>query len=53
MTCEAERVGETAHGFLWRVDMPITGPAGTVMVRAGRICEKGTDVPKLTTADVL
>lgn len=53
MTHEAEYLGETAHGFLWRVDMPITGPRGTATVRTGWIYEKGQDVPRLTTAYVL
>jgi hypothetical protein len=53
MTHEAEYVGEIAHGFLWRVDMLITGPRGTATVRTGWIYEKGQDVPRLTTAYVL
>ena len=43
----------TAHGLLWRVDMPITGPRGTATVRTGWIYEEGQDVPRLTTAYVL
>jgi hypothetical protein len=53
MTNEAEYLGETAHGLLWRVDLPITGPDGTAIVRTGWIYEKGKDVPRLTTAYVL
>jgi uncharacterized protein len=53
MQCEAEYLGETAHGLLWRVDLPITGPRGSATVRTGWIYEKGTDVPRLTTAYVL
>ena len=53
LTHEAEYVGETAHGFLWRVDLPITGPRGSATVRTGWIYEKGKDVPRLTTAYVL
>jgi hypothetical protein len=53
MTHEAEYLGQTAHGFLWRVDLPITGPKGTATVRTGWIYEKGQDVPRLTTAYVL
>jgi hypothetical protein len=53
MTHEAEYLGETAHGFLWRVDLPIAGPRGTAAVRTGWIYEKGKDVPRLTTAYVL
>lgn len=53
MSHEAEYAGETAHGFLWRVDLVIAGPAGTAPVRTGWIYEKGKDVPRLTTAYVL
>jgi hypothetical protein len=53
MAHEAEYVGVTAHGVLWRVDMPITGPRGTATVRTGWIYEQGQDVPRLTTAYVL
>jgi hypothetical protein len=53
MTHEAEYLGETAHGFLWRVDMPIAGPGDTATVRTGWIYEKGQDVPRLITAYVL
>ncbi|MGH6886374.1 MAG: DUF6883 domain-containing protein, partial [Geminicoccales bacterium] len=41
MLREAEYLGETAHGFLWRVDMVIVGPGGTATVRTGWIYEKG------------
>jgi uncharacterized protein DUF6883 len=50
---EAEYVSETAHGFLWRVDLPITGPRGTATVRTGWIYENGENVPRLTMAYVL
>jgi filamentous hemagglutinin len=53
MSHEAEYVGETAHGFLWRVDLLIAGPGGRATVRTGWIYEKGKDVPRLTTAYVL
>jgi hypothetical protein len=53
MTQEAEYLAETAHGFLWRVEMPIAGPGGAATVRTGWIYEKGKDVPRLTTAYVL
>jgi hypothetical protein len=53
MAHEAGYVGETARGFLWRGDMPITGPRGAATVRTGWIYEKGQDVPRLTTAYVL
>lgn len=50
---EAESLGEMPHGYRWRVDLPLTGPGGTAMVRTGWIYEKGQDVPRLTTAFVL
>jgi hypothetical protein len=50
---EAEYVGETRHGLLWRVDLPLAGPGGSATVRTGWIYEKGRDVPRLTTAYVL
>jgi hypothetical protein len=53
MSHEAEHVGETAHGLLWRVDVVIAGPGGTATVRTGWIYEKGKDVPRLATAYVL
>jgi filamentous hemagglutinin len=53
MTHAAEHLGETAHGFLWRVDLLIAGPRGKATVRTGWIYEKGKDVPRLTTAYVL
>jgi hypothetical protein len=53
MAREAGYLSGTAHGFLWRVDMPITGPKGTATVRTGWIYETGQDVPRLITAYVL
>lgn len=50
---EAEYQGETAHGHRWRVDLPVAGPGGKGTVRTAWICEKGKDVPRLTTAYVL
>jgi hypothetical protein len=52
MVHEARMVGRTAHGELWQVDMPISGPTGTADVRTGWIYEEGSDVPRLTTAFV-
>jgi len=49
---EARQVGTTAHGELWQVDVPVTGPTGTASVRTGWIYEEGSDVPRLTTAFV-
>lgn len=48
----AESLGDTAHGSLWRVDIPIVGPRGAAVVRTGWLYEKGKDVPHLTTAYV-
>jgi hypothetical protein len=45
--------GETAHGHRWRVDLAVTGPAGSAMIRTAWIYEKGDHVPRLTTAYVL
>jgi hypothetical protein len=53
MRHEAEFLGETAHGSLWRVGVPIAGRGGRATVRTGWIYEKGKDVPRLTTAYVL
>jgi hypothetical protein len=53
MVHKAEYVGETMHGLLWRVDLPLAGPGGSATVRTGWIYEKGKDVPRLTTAYVL
>lgn len=53
MIHEAQYLGATAHGSLWRVDMVIDGPGGRATVRTGWIYEKGKDVPRLTTAYVL
>jgi hypothetical protein len=53
MVHDAEYVGETMHGLLWRVDLPVVGPAGSATVRTGWIYEKDKDVPRLTTAYVI
>jgi hypothetical protein len=52
MVHEARMIGRTAHGELWQVDMPVSGPTGTASVRTGWIYEEGSDVPRLTTAFV-
>jgi hypothetical protein len=44
MAHEAEYIGETMHGLLWRVDLPLPGPGGSATVRTGWIYEKGRDV---------
>jgi filamentous hemagglutinin len=50
---EAEYQGETQHGRRWRVDLMITGPGGRATVRTSWLYEKGSDVPRLTTAYVI
>lgn len=52
MVYDARKSGQTAHGELWQVDMPVTGPGGTASVRTCWIYEEGSDVPRLTTAYV-
>jgi hypothetical protein len=49
---DAEYQSETAHGWRWRVDIPIVGPAGQAIVRTSWLYEKSDDVPRLTTAYV-
>ena len=44
---------ETPHGRRWRVDLPISGPAGRARVRTSWLYEEGSDVPRLTTAYVI
>ena len=53
MIYEAQWAGDTAHGQLFRVDVPVGGPIAEAIVRTGWIYEKGDDVPRLTTAFVL
>jgi hypothetical protein len=43
----------TPHGELWRVDLPITGPSDTALVRIGWFYQRESDVPRLTTAYVI
>jgi hypothetical protein len=50
---QAEYQGEMAHGRRWRVDLPISGPAGRAMVRTSWLYEEASDVPRLTTAYVI
>ena len=47
---EAEYVRATAHGVLWRVDLPIAGPIGSAFVRTGWIYKGSDHVPRLVTA---
>jgi hypothetical protein len=40
------------HGQRYEVDIPVTGPAGSAMVRTGWIVQKEGSVPQLTSAYV-
>jgi hypothetical protein len=53
ISTQAEFVEQMPHGEIWRVDIPIRGPAGTATVRTGWIYRKGKDVARLTTAYVV
>jgi hypothetical protein len=53
LVSEAEPQGVTLHGERWRVDISVVGPAGSATVRTAWIYEKGSDVPRLTTAYVV
>lgn len=37
------------YGHRWSVDVPLTGPAGTIMVRTAWIVEEGASTPRLVT----
>ncbi|WFE95970.1 DUF6883 domain-containing protein [Micromonospora sp. WMMD987] len=41
------------YGQRWSVDVPMTGPAGTMTVRTGWIVEPGSDQPRLTIVSLL
>jgi hypothetical protein len=41
------------YGCHYRVDLTLEGPQGTAQVRTGWIYQRGSDVPRLTTAYVL
>ena len=38
------------YGERFRVDVPVSGPGGSAVVRTLWICRKGEDVPRLTSA---
>lgn len=40
------------HGTMYSVDMRLTGPKGSAIVRTGWIVEPGSDIPRLTSAYV-
>lgn len=48
----AKLLEQTTHGDLYRVDVPVTGPAGSAIVRTGWLVEPGADGPRLTSAFV-
>lgn len=37
------------YGQRWSVDVPLTGPAGTIMVRTAWLLEEGSSTPRLVT----
>ncbi|WP_370518074.1 DUF6883 domain-containing protein [Micromonospora sp. MP36] len=37
------------YGQRWSVDVPLTGPAGTIMVRTAWMLEEGSSTPRLVT----
>jgi hypothetical protein len=48
----AEPGASNEYGSQFSVDIPVTGPAGSAIVRTGWIYDKSSDVPRLTTAFV-
>lgn len=50
---EAIFVRQDRYGRHYRVDLTLTGPRGTARVRTGWLYDRGSDVPRLTTAFVL
>lgn len=42
----------TQYGVQYSVDLPLTGPRGSAIVRTGWIVEPGSDAPRLTSAYV-
>lgn len=53
LTHEAVFLRRDQHGRHYRVDLILAGPAGTAHVRTGWIYDRGSDVPRLSTAFVL
>jgi hypothetical protein len=37
------------YGQRWTIDLPLTGPTGTIMVRTAWIVEAGSSTPRLVT----
>jgi hypothetical protein len=52
-THEAVFLRRDRHGRHYRVDLILAGPAGSAHVRTGWIYDRGSDVPRLSTAFVL
>lgn len=52
MAHDAVLVREDGHGEHYRVEMTIIGPQGSALVVTGWIIDRGSDVPRLTTAFV-
>jgi len=50
---EAVSVRQDRYGRHYRVDLLLEGPRGTARVRTGWLYDRGSDVPRLTTAFVL
>ena len=50
---EAVLVRQDRYGRHYRVDLTLDGPHGTARVRTGWLYDRGSDVPRLTTAFVL
>jgi hypothetical protein len=48
----AKLTDQTTHGDLYRVDIPVTGPSGSAIVRTAWILEPGADAPRLISAYV-
>ena len=51
-TCEAVLVRQDRYGRHYRVDLTLAGPR-EAQIRTGWLVERGSDVPRLTTAYVL
>ena len=47
---EAVAIDHGPHGEQWRVEVPVTGPAGSAIVRTLWIIRTGEDVPRLISA---
>lgn len=50
---EAVLVRQDGYGRHYRVDLTLAGPRGKAQIRTGWLVDRGSDVPRLTTAYVL